>query len=181
MSSEPSNSRAWWIPRVRWLVVLLAAIVVPPLLIPVVRYQSACRWVEQHGGHLRADAYEIGGFTIYLNVEEVYLKRGTIDNPPSPAFVSIEQGDLARLRALPRLEKLVIAGYELPDTRRREIASLGGLKHIDVIRTNVTEEDALALFEELPECSIRYSFDGNPSNNTWVRPSSAGPADQRFR
>lgn len=167
--NDSATEGPWWLPRIRWLVLALLGIVIPTLAIPVIRYQSVCWWVDERGG-LVADRYHVGGLTIYTNVQEVLLTRGSIDNPPTPAFLPLEPGDIARLRVFPQLEKLVIAGYELPANRRQEIASLRGLKHVDVIRTNVTEEDALALFEELPECSIRYSVDGNPFHNTYVRP-----------
>lgn len=38
----------------------------------------------------------------------------------------------------------------------------------------MTEDDALALFEELPECSIRYVIGGDSFNNTYVRPQGQG-------
>jgi hypothetical protein len=159
----------WWVPRVRWLLLLLAGIVIPSLAVPVHRYQAACRRVEQLG-YLGAQRFEVAGITIYWRVEEVYFKRGTLNRLSTPAFLSRESGDLARLRVFPRLRKLVIAGYELPDAAVHEIASLGRLKEIDVIRTNITEEQALELSRALPACSIRYAIDGDPSRSDYIRP-----------
>jgi hypothetical protein len=168
MTADPKPPAPWWLPRVRWLLLLLAGIVIPSLAVPVYRYQTACRWVEQLG-YLGAQRFEIGGFTIYWRVEEVYLKRGTLNHLPTPAFLSLEPGDLARLRVFPRLRKLVIAGYELPGAAVHEITSLRRLREIDVIRTNITDEQALELSRSLPACSIRYAMDGDSSRNDYLR------------
>jgi hypothetical protein len=168
MTTDQPRAKTWWLPRVRWLLLLLAAIVIPALAIPVYRHQSACRYVEQRG-YLGAQQYEIGSLTIYWDVEEVYLKRGTLDHRPTPEYISLQPGDLARLRVFPGLRKLVIGGYELPDASMQELTSLRSLREIDAIRTNLSREQALKLSRELPDCSIRYPIDGDPRHSDQIR------------
>lgn len=176
MTNESEISTPRWLPRTRWLVLLTVLMVIPVFAISFYRYQCVCRWVEQRGWLGRESRYEIdwipglGDVVVYTNVEEVYLKRGTMNNIPKPAFKQLQAGEISRLRMFSQLEKLVIAGWQIPEGGIEEIASLQSLTEIDAVRSNITEEDARKLARKLPSASIRYAIDGNPHKNEKIMP-----------
>jgi hypothetical protein len=67
----------------------------------------------------------------------------------------VSDAGLARLRALPRLEKLYLSGLGLTDAALPDLKGLTRLRELDLTGTRVSGKGAAELRQALPRCQVR--------------------------
>ena len=105
--------------------------------------QAAISLVLSKGGMIGSDGHQVVTEVVFAG------QRGDVD-----LGMTIGDGDLARLRAFPHLQKLDLTGRPITDAAVPSISRLKELRILRVAGTKITDEGVFRLRTALPSCVI---------------------------